>query len=163
MSGRVAELLISASAGQPMQSRREVELIAGVGVVGDRYASKRGHWSDPRWPDQELTLIMAEVAERLEIPARSLRRNVVTRGVQLDDLIGATFAAGETLLYGVRRCDPCRYIERFSREGALRELASCGGLRARILRGGRLRVGDGIRVIDAEVAGSVSAPVTEGR
>src|SRR5579883_2813907 len=138
MAGVVAELWTATAAGEPMRSLRQAELIAGVGIAGDRYATKRGHWSDPRWPDQELTLVMAEVAARLNLSAGALRRNVVTRGVDLDDLIGVTFAAGETVLHGVRRCDPCRYIEQFTRGGALRELISCGGLRVRIIRGGRL-------------------------
>ena len=149
ITARIVELLTSERAGEPMRGVRAVDLIEGVGIAGDRYATGRGHWSDPRWPDQELTLVMAEVAERLRLPARALRRNVVTRGVQLDELIGVTFQAGEALLLGVRRCDPCRYIEQFTRDGALRELATCGGLRIHIVRGGRLCVGDTITPVHA--------------
>ena len=161
MSGRIVELLTAESAGAPMLSVRKVELVAGIGIAGDRYATRRGHWSDPRWPDQELTLLMAEVADRLRLPARALRRNVVTRGVELDDLIGVTFAAGGALLLGVRRCDPCRYIEQFTRDGALRELVDRGGLRVHIVRGGRLSVGDAIVPLSSEQ--STAATVVESR
>lgn len=144
--GHVVALYTAPNAGAPMVSHREVELIAGRGIAGDRYLLGTGHWSDPRWPDKELTLVMVETAAALGLDPAALRRNIVTRGVELDTLIGATFQLGGVTLLGVRRCDPCRYIERFTRSGAMRELAERGGLRAHILSGGRVRVGDRIRV-----------------
>ena len=156
--GTVAALFIAERAGAAMQRRHEVALVAGKGIVGDRYLSGCGHWSDPRWPDQELTLIMAETASALGLDPASLRRNIVTRGVELDALIGATFQLGEATLRGVRRCDPCRYIERFTRPGAMHELATRGGLRAHILVGGRVRIGDEVRLI---AAGAVAATPAE--
>ncbi len=145
--GTVLALYTAPAAGAPMQTHATIELIAGKGIAGDRYLLGTGHWSDPRWPDQELTLIMAETTAALGLDPASLRRNIVTRGVDLDVLIGATFRLGEATLLGVRRCDPCRYIERFTRPGAMRELATRGGLRAHILSGGRVRVGDQIRLL----------------
>jgi hypothetical protein len=143
----VVALYTAPEAGAPLRSHHEIELVAGKGIAGDRYLLGTGHWSDPRWPDQELTLVMAETAEALGLDPASLRRNIVTRGVDLDALIGATFRLGEATLLGVRRCDPCPYIERFTRPGALRELATRGGLRAHILTGGRVRVGDRIQIV----------------
>jgi MOSC domain-containing protein YiiM len=78
-----------------------------------------------------------------------LRRNVVTRGGVLSELIGASFVVGSTQLLGVRVCDPCRYIERFSREGIFDALAGRGGLRARIIRSGLVRVGDHVGCLRA--------------
>ena len=130
-----------------MASHASVELVAGVGIPGDRYATRLGHWSDPKWPDQELTLVEAEVAEGLGLAPEQLRRNLVTRGVRLDGLIGETFQVGEAILQGVRPCDPCAYIESLNRPGLLKELVDRGGLRARIVTGGLVRVGDEIRVM----------------
>ncbi|MHB8578070.1 MAG: MOSC domain-containing protein [Dehalococcoidia bacterium] len=127
-----------------MREQAAVELVAGVGIVGDRYALGRGHWSDPRWPDQELTLVMAEVADQLALAPAQLRRNLVTNGIDLETLIGVSFRIGDTLLFGVRRCDPCGYIERFTRMGCAAALGSRGGLRARILIGGHVHVGDAV-------------------
>ena len=160
--GAAVALYTAPAAGAPMQARSAIELIVGKGIAGDRYLLGTGHWSDPRWPDQELTLIMAETAAALGLDPASLRRNIVTRGVELDALIGATFRLGEATLLGVRRCDPCRYIERFTRSGAMRELAGRGGLRAHILSGGRVRVGDQVRIVAAPEYAAGSAE-TAGR
>ena len=127
-----------------MISHPRVEVVPGAGILGDRYATGRGHWSDPRWPDQELTFVAAEVADELSIDARLLRRNVVTRGVDLEALIGVTFRLGGAVLCGVRRCDPCRYLDSLTRPGIARALGAHGGLRARILLGGSLSVGDSL-------------------
>lgn len=148
MQAQVAGLYTAEAAGAPLTSHAQVALLAGVGVAGDRYATRRGYWSDPKWPDQELTLVEAETAEALGVEAGLLRRNIVTRGVRLDDLIGATFQIGETVLEGVRPCDPCAYIEGLvQRPGLLKALVTCGGLRARIVQGGTVSVGDAVRVI----------------
>ena len=139
---QVIGLYIAARAGATVEARPTLDVLPGVGVTGDRYAARSGHWSDPRWPDQELTLIEAEVAEDVGIDAGQLRRNVVTRGVHLRDLIGVTFQIGEAVLVGVRPCDPCRYLEALTRPGIAKALATRGGLRVRILEGGRISVGD---------------------
>lgn len=144
MRAGVVALYTAASAGAPVEPHGSVMAIAGLGIDGDRYACKRGHWSDPRWPDQELTLVELETAEALQIDASLLRRNVVTRALELDSLIGVHFQIGEALLFGVRRCDPCRYLETLTRPGLAQRLAGHGGLRVRILRGGRIATGDEI-------------------
>jgi MOSC domain-containing protein YiiM len=140
----VEGLFTAAAAGAPVVARDAIEVLPGVGVVGDRYAAHLGHWSDPRWPDQELTMVEAEVAAALAIDAGALRRNVVTRGVRLDELIGARFRVGEATLEGVRPCDPCRHLETLTRPGLARDLAGRGGLRVRVIVGGRIRLGDAI-------------------
>ncbi len=130
-----------------MEPQTSVDVVPGVGIPGDRYATHLGHWSDPKWPAQELTLVEAEVAEGLGLAAEQLRRNVVTQGVRLDDLIGVTFQVGEAVLQGARPCDPCAYIESLNRHGLLKELVDHGGLRARIVVGGMVQVGDAIQVV----------------
>jgi MOSC domain len=146
---RVRGLFIARMAGAPIESCQSIELIAGKGVVGDRYATGAGFWSDARWPDQEITLVEGEVADDLEIDAGALRRNIVTEAVPLTSLIGSTFELGDALLLGVRPCDPCHHLETLTRTGLAQELASRGGLRARILHDGRVSIGDSIRLITA--------------
>jgi hypothetical protein len=148
-SGRVVGLFTAAKAGAPMESRDTVVVEAGVGIVGDRYASGLGQWSDPRWPDQELTMVEAEAAETLAIDAALLRRNVVVRGIALDALIGATFQVGEVVLQGMRRCDPCGYLESLTQPGLTGALADRGGLRTKVLRSGQIQVGDEVTLIEA--------------
>lgn len=141
--GFVAQLLTAPRAGAPMSRHESLEMVAGVGIPGDRYAEGLGHWSDPRWPDQQLTLVEAELADDLGLDDPALlRRNIVTRGVDLADLIGREFRVGSALLRGVRPCDPCRYLEHLVREGLFRDLAGRGGLRAEVVAGGVVRVGD---------------------
>ncbi|OAI42470.1 hypothetical protein AYO38_03050 [bacterium SCGC AG-212-C10] len=142
MQGTVMELLTATAAGETMTSHEAVLLVPGVGIAGDRYATKRGHWSDPRWPDQELTLVEEELLAELQVSARQFRRNIVTRGASLDELIGHEFVLGEARLLAVRVCDPCAYIEGFTRRGLLKELGRRGGLRAHIIEGGRVALGD---------------------
>jgi hypothetical protein len=141
---RVTGIYTAAAAGAPMVAHESVELIAGAGIRGDRYAAGLGFWSDPRWPDQELTLVESEIREMLKLAPGALRRNIETRGVNLDQLIGVEFALAEALLLGVRDCEPCRHLEELTRPGVLKQLALGGGLRARILRGGRIQTGDPI-------------------
>lgn len=142
--GIVVALLTAVSAGAPMREHESVELVPGAGIPGDRYTTRLGHWSDPRWPDQELTLVEAELAESLSIAPSQLRRNIVTRGIDLRTLVGREFRLGGALIRGVRPCDPCRYLETLVRPGLLRDLDGRGGLRAAVVVGGRVRVGDPI-------------------
>jgi len=116
-SAQVVGLCTAARAGAPLQPRAWVEVVPGVGISGDRYATRLGHWSDPRWPHQEMTLVEGEVAEELAVDAGQLRRSIVTRGVRLNDLIGLTFQLGGAQFVGVRRCDPCRYLDSLTRPG----------------------------------------------
>jgi MOSC domain-containing protein YiiM len=119
----------------------------GLGIPGDRYATRRGHWSDPRWKDQELTLVEAEFLERLGLPWPALRRNIVTRGVDLLDLVGLDFAVGSAVLRGARPCAPCMYIERLNRPGLFKELENRGGVRVRVIQAGTISVGDRLEVV----------------
>lgn len=150
LTARVVGLFTAVSAGAPVSSHDWVMVTPGHGIEGDRYAAGRGHWSDPRWPDQELTLVEAEVAAALGMDAGALRRNIVTEGVRLGDLIGRRFEVGGVTLYGVRLCDPCAYLDSLTRLGVAHALKGRGGLRARALEGGRLHIGDPIRLLPPE-------------
>jgi MOSC domain len=130
---------------------------AGRGLDGDRYAAGLGTFSHPQRRGQDLTLIEAEslddlAAQGLALSPADARRNVVTRGVRLNDLVGHRFAIGEVVCRGARLAEPCAHLARLTAPGVLRGLVHRGGLRADVLDGGELHVGDPIRPLpDAEV------------
>lgn len=144
LRARVEALGLARASAAPMEARPFLDLVAGVGVQGDRYAEGSGTWAD--WPDREVTLVEAETADDLGVDALALRRNVVTRGVALETLKGKRFAVGSALLEGVRPCDPCQHLEALvGKPGLKSRMAGRGGLRARVIAGGRVAVGDVIR------------------
>ena len=131
-----------------MRAHESVEVVAGLGISGDRYATRLGHWSDPQWRDQQLTLVSAELLEELGLEPQALRRNIVVRGMDLNDLIGLEFGIGEAVMRGQRICAPCGYIGRLNdRPGLFSELDGRGGIRVSVVGGGRIRVGDELRVL----------------
>ncbi len=147
----VVGLFLASAAGAPMSAPQAVEVVPGVGIVGDRYATGRGHWSDPRWRDQQLTLVSRALLDELGLAPDALRRNVVTEGLDLHDLIGLEFRIGEAILRGQRICTPCGYIGRLNRRQRLfAELNGRGGIRVSVVRGGTIRVGDAIEILGLE-------------
>lgn len=148
--GEVVSIHICKTAGAPMVSVQEVKAVPGRGLEGDRYFSEKGFYSDNPGPDRELTLIEIEAIEALErdygtrIQPGDARRNVVTRGVPLNHLVGREFKVGDVRLRGIRLCEPCAHMANLAHEKALPGLVHRGGLRAQILEGGILRKGDGI-------------------
>jgi MOSC domain-containing protein YiiM len=146
--GCVVGVYLGESSGLPMRSVESAVAVPGQGLLGDRYQAGTGEWSyDARLYD-DVTLIAvealaaaaAEFGVRLE--AGLSRRNLETRGVDLDALIGRLFRVGEVELRGERPCEPCRYLDRVTGQAAKDALQSRGGLRAMVIIGGRLRVGD---------------------
>ncbi len=138
-----------------MQSMAAVKAQAGQGLEGDRYANRSGTFSGQPGSGREVTLIEIEAIEALkrdyqvELEAKVTRRNLVTRGVALNHLVNREFKIGEVTLRGRRLCEPCSHLEKMTRGGVLRGLVHRGGLRADIIAGGTLRVGDRI-VFDGE-------------
>ena len=146
MSGRVVEILISAVPVTLPQQVAGARVLAGRGLEGDRYAAGIGTWSDyPVRTGIDLTLIEAEVLEAVGLTGAAARRNLVTRGVRLNDLVGKRFRVGEVECYGDRLCEPCAHLERLTRLSP-RALAHRGGLRADVLNGGEIAVGDAVVV-----------------
>ncbi len=146
----ISALFTAAAAGQPMDRRGSLEVVPGLGIPGDRYATRLGHWSDPKWRDQELTLVSAELLVELGLAEDALRRNIVTRGIDLDILIGLEFGIGTAVLQGRRLCAPCAYIGRLNaRPGLFKALDGRGGIRVAIIGGGTISVGDELRILGA--------------
>ena len=146
--GDVVSIYVAAKAGIPTETRHQVEAIAGRGLEGDRYFDGTGHWSNSPGVSREITLIEIESIEALahekniEITPAAVRRNLVTRGVPLNHLVGREFQVGGVRLRGTRLCEPCQYLEGLTTKGVLAGLIHRGGLRADIVSGGTIRVGD---------------------
>jgi MOSC domain-containing protein YiiM len=152
--GRVEHIHMAHAAAKPMQPLREAEIIAGRGISGDRYACKLGYYSHDPKPGRHLTLIEAEVfadiSQQLGIrfsPYDS-RRNITTRGLQLNPLVGKKLRIGAVLLEVIRLCDPCAYMQKLVGQPVLRPLVGRGGIRCDVITGGIIRVGDTITVVE---------------
>jgi hypothetical protein len=141
--GAVAAILIAPDAEAAMTQVESAQAVAGKGLAGDRYAQGQGTFS-AAGRGYELTLVEGEVLDELELPWEEARRNVVTRGISLNALVGERFRLGMAECIGRRLAEPCAHLERLSRPGLLRPLVHRGGLRADILTGGTIAVGDDV-------------------
>ena len=146
-AGTVAAVLITEQAEAPLRRVDEAEALAGRGLSGDRYAAGRGTFSGPG-RGYELTLAEAEVLDEIQLPWEQARRNIVTRDISLNDLVGRSFRIGSVECVGRRLAEPCAHLEKLTRPGLLRPLVHRGGLRADIITGGVIRLGDEIEAID---------------
>ncbi len=150
-TGTVVSLHIAPDAAGSMVSVPTVRAVAGRGLEGDRYYADAGTFSEKPGPDREVTLIESEAVDALrrdyeiEFDAGMSRRNIVTRGVPLNHLVGREFRVGEVLLRGLRLCEPCGHLERLAERPVRQGLVHRGGLRAQIVTGGIIRAGDQIR------------------
>ncbi len=148
-NGIVESIYIASTAQGEMQALDQVVAIPGAGLEGDRYALKVGTFYKPE-PDYELTLIEAEAIEALrrdyhvELPAGEARRNIVTRNVPLNHLVGRQFAIGDVRIRGIRLCEPCDHLQKVTGKPVIKGLLHRGGLRAQILTPGTIRVGDAV-------------------
>ena len=149
-NGKVESIYIATAARGPMQAVAEVAAIPGVGLAGDRYALKLGTFYKAD-PDRELTLIEAEAIEALrrdyqvELSAGEARRNIVTRDVPLNHLVGREFSIGEVRIRGLRLCEPCGHLQNVIGKPVIKGLLHRGGLRAQILTPGTVHAGDEVR------------------
>ena len=151
--GTVEAIVVGPAAETAMHRIDQAVARAGRGLEGDRYFDARGTFSNAHGRGYDLTLIEAEVLDGLGLPAGRLspeeaRRNIVTRGVDLNALVGERFRVGEVDCLGQRLCEPCAHLERLTaatgKPGTLRALIHKGGLRADVLSNGEIRLGDEI-------------------
>lgn len=155
--GRVEAVYLAGGRGEPRVRVDAVRAVAGKGLEGDRYFGKARRGTGGYDPERQVTLIEAEAVEsvaarRPGFAAGHARRNVVTRGVRLNALVGRTFRVGGAVLRGVEKCDPCTRLQRLTYRGVMADLDDRGGLRAEVLSGGEIRVGDAVSV-DASIDG----------
>jgi MOSC domain-containing protein YiiM len=152
-NGTVESIYITDAAAAPTKPIDSVLAIPGVGLDGDRYALKRGTFYEPL-PDRELTLIEAEAIEAfrgeygVEFTLGEARRNIVTRGVALNDLVGKEFTVGNVRIRGIRLCEPCDFLQKLTGKPVLKGLLHKGGLRAQILTEGTIHVGAQVREVE---------------
>jgi MOSC domain len=154
--GKVVAIYTAPEKGAPMESRDGVGATAGVGLDGDRYATGEGKYT--RSDDdgkRAVTLIEREAVVaagreyQIEIGEHEARRNLVTEGVPLNHLVGRTFRVGDVVLRGFKLAEPCTYLEGLTRPGVRRALVHRAGLRAEILKGGVIHVGDRVDEVTA--------------
>ena len=144
--GRVETIAIAHRAEAPMERVSTAQAIPGRGLEGDRYANHAGTFTprSGRGSGYDLTLIEAEVLDELaltdgnRLAYTEARRNIVTRGINLDSLVGQRFTIGSVECVGRRRCEPCAHLERLTHPGVLRGLIHAGGLRADVLTAGTI-------------------------
>jgi hypothetical protein len=143
LRGTVEAIAVAPAAEAGMTLVEVATARAGRGLEGDRYAAGTGTFS-PRAhsrPGYELTLVAGEVLDELGVDLAASRRNVATRGIDVNALVGRRFRIGDVLCEGRRLCEPCVHLDRLSGPGLLRPLIHRGGLRADVLTDGEIRTG----------------------
>ena len=141
--GSVVGLLVALHAEEPLVRTDSVKAAAGRGLEGDRYFHGRGTFSGTG-RGYQVTLVEAEALDDVDLSWEQARRNVVTRGIALNGLVGRPFSVGTAECIGRRLAEPCSHLERLTRPGLLRPLVHRAGLRADILRDGEIRLGDSV-------------------
>jgi MOSC domain-containing protein YiiM len=148
--GTVIAIHIAPTGAAPMRSVITAQVVVGKGLEGDRYYSKLGTYSNQAGSGRDVTLIEIEAIEGLkrdyeiQLDPGQSRRNIVTQGIGLNHLVEKEFRIGEVVLRGTRLCEPCSHMEKLTVKGAMRGLIHRGGLRAEIVKGGMIKVGDRI-------------------
>jgi hypothetical protein len=156
LSGTVAAIALAGRATSDMRTVDHAKALAHRGLDGDRYAAKAGTFTPANDTHRgyDITLIEAEVLDSLTLPQgrtvgyAEARRNVVTRGIDLNALVGRRFRVGNVECLGQRLCEPCSHLERLTTKGTLRGLIHRGGLRADVLSDGEVTTGDSIESVD---------------
>jgi MOSC domain-containing protein YiiM len=145
--GRVEAIFIAAEHGELPHAVESVHAVAGRGLEGNRYF-------DEGRPETELTLIEAEQIEHvaaedgLQVDAAVTGRNVLTRGISLNDLVGKRFRVGALECRGIELCEPCTTFEARTQPGVIKAFVHRAGLNAEILVGGELRPGDAVEELE---------------
>lgn len=157
-NARVTAIHVAPEAGEAMEAKNEIAAVEGRGLEGDRYFERDGSWSgqqgrDLSDADRALTLFEAETLDLVErdtgisLDPGDHRRNTTTENVALDHLVEERFRVGEAVCEGVDLCEPCGYLESLTEEGVYDALVHRGGLNARIVSSGTIRVDDPIELL----------------
>lgn len=157
-SGAVIGIFIRPAAGKATVQVEQVRAVSGLGLEGDYFFNQnhhsRGEPGRSSIPDREVTLIEIEALQAaasehgVRLDLGESRRNLVTQGVSLNDLVGVQFRIGEALMEGIRLCEPCSHLANLTQKKVMPALVHRGGLRACILASGAIRVGDPIFILD---------------
>ena len=146
---QVLKLGITSNNNKKIEEVESIEVLANKGIVGDR------HFDDYNDPYCQLSLIESENIDYyntkygLNIPYIDFRRNIITKGINLNELINKKLQIGEVKVEGIDLCRPCRHLtEMLSQDNVLKEFLRRGGLRCRILSSSRISIGDKIKILD---------------
>ena len=151
MQGKVERIYVAPQGGVEMQKVSQVEALAGCGLEGDRYCSRTGYWTDV--DECQVTLITAEDLEDIQritgvrVDNGEHRRNLITRGIELESLSGKRFQVGQAILEFDRPRPPCSYIQSITQPGMTRALAGHSGICARVVQSGLIQEEDPIEVL----------------
>ena len=144
---KVLKLGITSNNNKKIKEVKTIEVIENKGIIGDR------HFNDFNDPYCQLTLIEAEnidyynIKYGLSIPYLNFRRNIVTKGIQLNELVGKKFKIGNIDVEGIELCRPCKHLsEVLNLDNIIKEFLRKGGLRCQILSSSKIMVGDKINV-----------------
>lgn len=149
--GTVSAIFVAPSAEAPMQEITTARIVAGRGIVGDRYYDGAGTWSKPGEEHRDrrhVTLIeweaVAAVTRDYDIAFEAIdsRRNILTRDVALNHLVGTEFVVGSVRLRGIKLCEPCAHLERVAGKPIRRPMVHRGGLNCAVLESGTVEIGD---------------------
>ena len=145
----VLKLGITSNNNQNIEEVSSIEVLANQGIVGDR------HFKEFNDPFNQLSLIESEnidyfnIKYGLDIPYINFRRNVITKGIQLNDLIGKKLLVGDVELEGIDLCRPCRHLTKvLNQDKILKEFLRRGGLRCQILSSSNIKIGDEIKILN---------------
>ena len=148
-AGRVDRFFVVDRKAEPMQQVEQFSALAGRGIEGDRYLLGTGTYSKKPEPGRQITLIKSEVLESLKdkfnitVKPEESRRNVLTEGIEINDLIGTEFFVGTVRLRAHRLTEPCKYLENLLEQpGLYKELWGNGGISCEILTDGVINEGD---------------------
>jgi len=147
VSGIVESIYLADEESGPIRAVEQVRAFAGRGLAGDRYTTGEDAWAPS---GTAITLIETEAIEAvvaehgIDLSDGRSRRQVHTRGIGLNDLVGKEFTVGGIRCRGVELCEPCRHLESMTEDGVIKAFVHRGGLRADILEGGTIRVGDAV-------------------
>ena len=149
MKSKVYKIGITKNDNQKIDNVESIEVVKDKGIVGDR------HFQEFNDPYNQLSLIESENIDyynnkyKLNIPYIDFRRNIVTKGIELNDLIGKKIQIGDVLIEGIDLCRPCRHLsEKLSQDNIIKEFLRRGGLRCRILSSSNININDEIKVLD---------------
>ena len=145
---KVFKIGIAKSKSEEIQEVKEINVSAGKGFIGDRYFNEKNEDRD------QLTLIESENIDyynnkfNLKIPYLNFRRNIVTKKIKLNDLVGKKLIIGKTEIKGIDLCRPCKSLqENLGKDNIIKEFLRMGGLRCAILNSSNIKVGDEIKVL----------------
>jgi MOSC domain-containing protein YiiM len=150
--GEVVSIQIAPDATDELENIKQIKAVEGMGLEGDRYYKRTGTYSNKHDESREATFIESEALEALasdyhiELKGAESRRNISTRGVALNHLVGKEFKVGEAVFRGIRLCEPCTHLEEVSGKPVRKGLIHRGGLRAQIVKSGLIQVGDEVEL-----------------